>query len=64
MKEPVFCINEDKNADQLRGNCTADKTRRDDNTRQEKTEKIFKVREQYNQRLCFRYMDSTIPLLP
>ena len=35
-----FCICENKDADQLRGNCEAD------------------------QLLCFRYTDSTIPLLP
>ena len=35
-----FCICENKDAGQLRGNHEAD------------------------QRLCFRYMDSTIPLLP
>ena len=35
-----FCICENKDADQLRGNCEAD------------------------QRLCFRYIDSTIPLVP
>ena len=35
-----FCIYENKDADQLRGNREAD------------------------QRLCFRYIDSTIPLLP
>ena len=34
-----FCICENKDADQLRGNCEAD------------------------QRLCFRHLDSTIPLL-
>ena len=39
MRKPVFCICENKDADQLRGNLEAD------------------------QRLCFRYMDSTIPLL-
>ena len=37
--KPAFCICENKDADQLRGNREAD------------------------QRLCFRYMDSTIPLL-
>ena len=36
---PDFCICEDKEADQLCSNCTAD------------------------QRLCFRYTDSTIPPL-
>ena len=36
----AFCICENKDADQLRGNREAD------------------------QRLCFRYIDSTIPLLP
>ena len=40
MRKPAFCICENKDADQLRGNREAD------------------------QRLCFRYMDSTIPLLP
>ena len=39
MRKPVFCICENKDADQLRGNREAD------------------------QRLCFRYADSTIPLL-
>ena len=40
MRKLFFCICENKDADQLRSNCTAD------------------------QRLCFRYTDSTIPLLP
>ena len=40
VRKPAFCIYENKDADQLRGNREAD------------------------QRLCFRYMDSTIPLLP
>ena len=40
MRKPAFCICENKDADQLRGNREAD------------------------QRLCFRYMDSTIPLPP
>ena len=40
MRKPAFCICENKDADQLRGNCEAD------------------------QRLCFSYTDSTIPLLP
>ena len=39
MRKPAFCICENKDADQLRGNREAD------------------------QRLCFRYRDSTIPLL-
>ena len=39
MRKPFFCICENKNADQLRGNHEAD------------------------QRFCFRYTDSTIPLL-
>ena len=39
MRNPAFCICENKDADQLRGNREAD------------------------QRLCFRYIDSTIPLL-
>ena len=40
MRKPDFCICENKDADQLRGNREAD------------------------QLLCFRYTDSTIPLLP
>ena len=39
MRKPDFCLCENKDADQLRGNREAD------------------------QRLCFRYLDSTIPLL-
>ena len=39
VKKPAFCICENKDAEQLRGNRKAD------------------------QRLCFRYTDSTIPLL-
>ena len=39
MRKPAFCICENKDADQLRGNREAD------------------------QRLCFRYTDSIIPLL-
>ena len=39
MRKPAFCICENKDADQLRGNREAD------------------------QRLCFRYMESTILLL-
>ena len=39
VRKPVFCICENEDADQLRGNREAD------------------------QRLCFRYIDSTIPLL-
>ena len=40
MRKSDFCICENKDADQLRGNREAD------------------------QRLCFLYSDSTIPLLP
>ena len=40
LRTPAFCICENKDADQLRGDREAD------------------------QRLCFRYTDSTIPLLP
>ena len=40
MRKSDFCICENKEANQLRGNSEAD------------------------QRLCFRYTDSTIPLLP
>ena len=39
MRKPTFCICENKDADQLRGNREAD------------------------QRLCFHYIDSKIPLL-
>ena len=40
VRKPAFCICENKDGDQLRGNSEAD------------------------QRLCFRYTDSTIHLLP
>ena len=40
VRKPAFCICENKDADQLRGNREAD------------------------QRLCLRYIASTIPLLP
>ena len=40
MRKPAFCICENKDADQLRGNREAD------------------------QHFCFRFTDSTIPLLP
>ena len=39
MRKPIICIDENKDADQLRGHREAD------------------------QRLCFRYSDSTLPLL-
>ena len=39
LRKPDFCICENKDADQLCSNCTAD------------------------QRICFRYMDKTIPCL-
>ena len=44
MREPAFCICENKDADQLRG--------------------YREVNREADQRLCFRYIDSTIPLLP
>ena len=40
MRKPAFCMCENKDTDQLRGNLETD------------------------QHLCFRYLDSTIPLLP
>ena len=40
VRKPAFCICENEDADQIRGNREAD------------------------QRLCFRYINSTIPLLP
>ena len=40
MRKPGFCICENKDADQLRGNREAD------------------------QRLSFRYIDSTLPIVP
>ena len=39
MRKPTICIGENKDSDQLHGNCEA------------------------NQHLCFRYSESTIPLL-
>ena len=40
VRKPVFCMCENKDAEQFRGDREAD------------------------QRLCFRYVDGTIPLLP
>ena len=40
MRKPAFCRCENKDADQLRGDCEAD------------------------QRLCFRYTESTLPHFP
>ena len=42
MGKPTICKGENKDADQLRGNCNREA----------------------DQRLCFRYSDSTIPPLP
>ena len=48
MRKPTFCICENKDADQLRGYKEADQLRGN---------------REVDQRLCFSYMDSTIPLL-
>ena len=47
MAKPTICIGENKDADQLRGNREAD----------------LRGNREADQRLCFRYSDSTIPLL-
>ena len=47
MRKPAFCICENKDADQLRGN-------REDQLRGNR---------EADQRLCFRYTDTAIPLL-
>ena len=48
VRKPDFCICENKDADQLRGNREADQLRGN---------------READQRLCFRYIYSTIPLL-
>ena len=48
MRKPDFCICENKGADQLRGNKDADQLRGN---------------READQRLCFRHLDSSIPLL-
>ena len=48
MRKPEFCICENKDADQLRGNREAD----------------LRGNREADLRLCFRYIDSSIPLLP
>ena len=48
MGKPTICIGENKDTDQLRGNLEADQLRGN---------------READQRLCFRYTDSTIPLL-
>ena len=50
MRKPAFCICENKDADQLQGNREAD-------------QRLSLPRKpEADQRLCFRYTDSTIPL--
>ena len=48
IRKLTFCICENKDADQLRGNKDVDQLRGN---------------HEADQRLCFRYIDSTIPLL-
>ena len=50
MRKSTICICENKDADQLRGNREADADQ-------------LRGNREADQRLCFRYMDSTIPLL-
>ena len=60
MRKPAFCICENKDADQLRGNREADQRlcfRYTDSTIP------LLSNSEADQRLCFRYADSTIPLL-
>ena len=52
MRKPAFCIYENKDADQLRGNREADQRLRGNREAEA------------DQRLCFPYVASTIPLLP
>ena len=51
VRKPDFCICENKDADQLRGNREAD-------------QRLCLFYREADQRLCFRYTDSTIPPLP
>ena len=48
MRKLPFCICENKDEDKLRGSREAD----------------LRGSREADQRLCFRYLDSTIPLLP
>ena len=59
MRKPAFCICENKDADQLRGNREADQRLC---FRYKDADQLRGNREA-DQRLCFRYIDSTIPLL-
>ena len=59
MRKPVFCICENKDADQLRGNREADQR-----LCENKDADQLRGNREADQRLCFRYTDSTIPLLP
>ena len=52
MRKPDFCICENKGADQLRGLC------------KNKDADQLRGNREADQGLCFRYPDSTIPLLP
>ena len=59
MRKPDFCICENKDADQLRGNREADQRLLCEN----KDADQLRGNREADQRLCFRYIDSTIPLL-
>ena len=51
MRKPAFCICKNKDTDQLCGYREADLC-------------LDRGNHKADQRLCFRYTDSTIPLLP
>ena len=57
MRKPDFCLCENKDTDQPRGN-------REDADSENKDADQLRGDREADQRLCFRYTDSTIPLLP
>ena len=63
MRKPVFCICENKDADQLRGNREADPKPVFCICENKDADQLRGNREA-DPRLCFRHTDSAIPLLP
>ena len=60
MGKRTICIGENKGADQLRGNREADRGNREADRGNREADRGNR---EADQRLCFRYSDSTIPLL-
>ena len=62
MGKPTICIGENKDADQLRGNRKAEEALYYPSSENKGADQLCSYREA-DLRLCFRYSDSTMPLL-